>query len=718
MFLNISRFLLISVAFLVPIFVDRGLLFPFTFSKTFLFSLLVLLSGICILLEIFKEKNHGTDIVSKFGAFIKSPVFLSISAYFLIVIISTIFPTDRYFAFWGNIERADGLLGATILYSFFIFSLISFERKHWLWFFKTSVIASVFLLLKGFSDLSNGVVRIESYMGNPAFFAGYLLFSISSALIVIKESKDRLWWYFSGAVAFLSVIGIFLTGTRGTLLGLFVGAVAIMLFLIFAKEELNWGRFNIKKIFIYILVAGVVFSGIFFVTRKADFWQSVPGLSRIAEINPEDDTTKSRLLVWEMSIDSINPKNENMKKFLIGWGPENSFYALDKYYNPIVHKYDSGYIDRSHNKFFDVLVMTGILGLIAWLSVWFFFFRNIFRDRNVISGIMLFFGVSFLVHLMFLFDQMPTSVALYSIFAFSTFYFLKEDESVSSRKNINIIKIFLIVIVIFNTFLFFRGTLISYIQSKKYLNLIKSQDIVLIKDNIENIFNPFSPAQLDIGEEFMNFLQKTYRNNKIMSSNKEDVESMFATAVSMAESYAEKRPQDYRYLSSLSNLYFQRGVTLGDMDSFIIAEKYLRDVMKYVPERPGLKRGLAVNLTTQGRYDEAFKILDDIIEKNDYIPETYYDYGYLHFLKKEFEPALLNFEKSFEMDPEVFKKEGLSLNTKVYGVLLEYFYQKKDKEKFILISKRLKDNDYHASESLDYLIGEIEKGIWPSIDFK
>jgi tetratricopeptide (TPR) repeat protein len=587
-------------------------------------------------------------------------------------------------------------------------------------FFKTSVIASMLLLFKGFSDLSNGVARIESYMGNPAFFAGYLLFSITSALIVIKESKDKFWQYFSGAVALLSIVSIFLTETRGTLLGLFVGLIVTMFFLIFTKEKLTWKGFNLKKIFSGLLVFGIIFSAVFVFTRHANFWDNIPGVSRIADISLEDDTTRSRLLVWQMSIDSVNPKNENIKKTLLGWGLENSFFALDKYYDPLVWVYDSGYIDRSHNKFFDVLVMMGVVGLFSYLAIWFFFFRNIFRERSVASGVILFFGTSFLVHLMFLFDQMPTSVALYSMFAFALFYFNQNkasDNNLSIRSS-NIVYGFLVTIIALNVFVFFSGTVPAYAQSRQYLRLTTKSSISEVNEKISDTFSPFTSAQMYVKDQVMFLLRNILSDKEKFSANQEDVNEIFDKTILGAEEYMQRRPKDYRFLSAVSNLYYQKALTLNDGESLKIAEKYLRGVLEYVPNRPTLIRGLVVNLTNQDRYEEASLIIEDFLENNYDIPEFYYDYGYIKFLNKDFESALIDFEKAFDMKPVLFKDEGLALNVRIYGTLLENFYKKRDKEKFIQISERLKGNEYHASESLDYLIGEIEKGIWPNIDFK
>lgn len=718
MFLNISRFLLIFSAFLVPIYLDYGILFPFTFSKTFIFSLLVLLVGVFLVIEYGTNKESRFELTSEIKSLLKQPLFLSVNIFFFLIIVSTIFATDRYFAFWGTIERGDGLLGLTILYSYFIFLSISFERKHWIWLFKTTIASSIILIFQGLQDIFSGVDRIDASLGNPSWLAGYLLFSITSALIVFNQSKDNIWKGLAIFVVTLSLIEIFFTETRGTILGVLFGGLSVMVFYVFQKNEIRWKNFNVKKIFTRLLVLGAIFSVIFIVTINSNFWQKIPGISRVADISLEDATTKSRLLVWDMSLKAVNPKDQP-KEFLIGWGPENSFFGLDKYYNSYMYRYDGGYVDRSHNKFLDVLVMGGILGLLAYLAIWFFFFRNILREKTFESVTVLFFAVSFLVHIIFLFDQIPTSICLYTLLAFSLSWkgFEKADDK---KHDVNFVfTSFIILLVLLNAFMFFRGTLIGYVQASKYMTIIRSKDVSFIKDNISKAFYPFSMSQNEIGEELMRNVQVMYGNRKSLTpAQKEDLEKLFEITINRAEEYMTIRPKDYRFLSAVSNLYYQRAITLNDIESIKIGEKYLRDVIAYVPNRYTLQRALAVNMINQDRYEEAEDILNNLLDRHDDIPALYYDYGYLKFLGKDFNKAFDFIEKSLDMDNELFRKEGYAENTMIYGVLLEDAYKKRDKEKFIIIAERLKLNEYHASDSLDILIDQIEKGIWPPVDFK
>ncbi len=101
------------------------------------------------------------------------------------------------------------------------------------------------------------------------------------------------------------------------------------------------------------------------------------------------------------------------------------YYVFDKNYNPENYKLMNERFDRSHNKFIDVLVMNGIIGLLSYLlffsAIFWIVFRKIKNSENYfeklswITIISLF--VSYIVHIFFVFETPGNSVLFFFLVA-------------------------------------------------------------------------------------------------------------------------------------------------------------------------------------------------------------------------------------------------------------------------------------------------------------
>ena len=111
--------------------------------------------------------------------------------------------------------------------------------------------------------------------------------------------------------------------------------------------------------------------------------QQVPSLSRMTTILEWDTGTgRVRTLIWEGALDLISVHEPldypdgtqdafNALRPLIGYGPESMYVAYNRFYPPLLGHYESRTAspDRSHNETLDSVVITGVLGLAAYLFV-------------------------------------------------------------------------------------------------------------------------------------------------------------------------------------------------------------------------------------------------------------------------------------------------------------------------------------------------------------
>jgi len=716
--IKIIKIFLWALAF-IPLMVDNLVFSPYITGESLFLRGILVLTSILFLSYFFYKKKFRDGIAQKIKLFIKNPLVISILVFIFITIISTIFAIDKYSAFWGNIERAEGLVGILFFFSFFVFSLLIFEKKDWFCFFKLTLLVSFIVLFKEFWEFFSGIGRPGSFFGNPTFLAGYLLFSIFCALVIFSIEKNKFFKIFSIGIFILSILGIFIAETRGTILGLAVGFVAILIYCIFKGKNVFYKKFNpvrnregsqrpsisngvnLRKISIIILCFLVIFSAVFISTRKNEIWQKVPGFSRVATTSGEDASIQPRLLMWKLSIEAINPVKNGLGKFLIGWGPENFVLVSGKYFNPEQFKYENTWLDRSHNKLLDVLVMNGLLGLMAYLSIWFFLFRFIFKrsirippfveegDFSLVKMSLLFFSTSFFVHLLFIFDQISTSIPFFTALAFAVYFSVDDVVKESKNDSINsktgstgvlIAGIFLVFLTLFLCFIFFRNTLPAYFQMRNYLSIVKNLSPTTIESNLDSVFYPFTTAQMDIRRDFLKGVVDNYNNidTKI-------AKQLFEKALIEAEEYINKRPLDLRFLTFLARIYSSNEMIRLENPKFIEkGEKYFRKVLIFAPNRSDLNYGLALNLTYQNEYKESFDF----------------------------------FEKAFKNAPNSFSQDGKTVE-EIYIIFIQHFYKTRDKENFIKTANRLKENNYIGSAILDQIIEYIEKNNkWPIVDFE
>lgn len=144
--------------------------------------------------------------------------------------------------------------------------------------------------------------------------------------------------------------------------------------------------------------------------ETVDAWRDIPNVGRFGRLlEAESGTGRVRVLIWEGVLDLIAPHEPlafpdgeedpfNFLRPLLGYGPESMYVAYNRFYVPELATLEARNAspDRSHNETFDTLVITGVLGFLAWqvlyLSVFTYGFRWLgvvrsSRDRSVLVAL-------------------------------------------------------------------------------------------------------------------------------------------------------------------------------------------------------------------------------------------------------------------------------------------------------------------------------------------
>ena len=285
MFLKISKvFLYISV--LSVLVVMASTFFPFIGGKYYFFRFAVELALIFLLLWWGFEAKNG-ELEAKFKRVYKKPLFVAVSAFVLAFLLASIFANDPHGAFWSNFERGEGGFQMLHYYVFFVLAVVLLEkREDWEMMFFVSLGAAALMIFYGvaanlgldvyvnkvlaklgidqrlnlISPYQGGTppaslwvrlteARFQGSLGNPAYVAPYLLFSIFYATYLWCSKKLKNIWangLLFGGLMLIFLFFFLLSQTRGGFLGL---AASVLTFLLYAAFSVKRVR---KQIVVYL----------------------------------------------------------------------------------------------------------------------------------------------------------------------------------------------------------------------------------------------------------------------------------------------------------------------------------------------------------------------------------------------------------------------------------------------------------------------------------
>ncbi|MEK7451450.1 MAG: O-antigen ligase family protein [Patescibacteria group bacterium] len=689
---------------LAPLIVSNATIYPFVFPKIVFYRVLVEFAFILSLAYIILIPKG--EFKERFAA--RSPVIVFLALFFLSLVVSALLAENVYRAFWGDIERGVGIFGFLHFYVFLILAMVFFKSVDWERFFKLSLIVG--FLLIGFAFLEYFGWRFlflnppqkprpESLIGNPAFFATHLIFLSAFGFLVFKKAGDALkkipsplgyfWKYFSVSVSFLAIMTIFMTGTRGAILGIGIGFLALLVYFAVRKESLKWLRF----ISVAAILVSIIFALAFWQTRGAEFWQKIPGLDRLAKtavLDVDDPSTQFRLITWKLSWKAFKEKP------IFGWGPENYIVAYEKYYDPDYALYGETWLDRAHNTFFDVLVMQGLFGVFAYLglilSVIYVIFKKIVKQDFYLAAVFFAGVVAYFVQNLVIFDQIVSYAVFFSFIGYIA-YFEKSEEFpfspvaapafVADRKYELIVKgvsVFVILIAIYSVA---AHNLIPYNQGiafKKSPSI--SANVFDVEGAVKRAIYPYNFAQYGIRVQGIDTVYSdAYFNNEEYVSNPK-FRPLGETLVKMIGELVELEPYDVRIHIRLVEMLngFSRGMTEEEISKTKIyeaAEKLMREAAKRAPKRQEVYYHLAFNLAAQKKFDEAAEVAQYAIDLQPKVARANYHLGLVLALAGKNEESQKAIAKAEELAPNFERFMGTDINNiaifyKTWGLADKY----------------------------------------------
>ena len=447
-FSRISKWYLFVAVFAVVI-VMTSIFFPFIGGKDYFFRTAIQLSLIFYVLAWAFEARAG-EIEAHIKAAFKNPLVIATTIFLVIFLLACAFALDPHAAFWSNYERGEGGFQVIHYYLFFLLLALLMRREDdWKNIFRFSLVAGMLMIIYGvlgnfgvngfIGAYASGTIptgfwhilidgRFQGSLGNPAYVAPYLIFSMFfAAYLWVKKRQAgtaNIWTNIGyGSLIVVFLIFFILSQTRGAFLGLGAGVFVLLLYVLMKAGG------KVRKWSLIILLLFIALGIGVYTFRNTNFIQNLPA-GRLLQISFSDTTAQTRFWTWGSAWKGF------LERPILGWGPENFTAVFDKYFNPkhyIPGQNTETWFDRAHSLLFDYLSETGILGLLSYLAmfgiVFWMFFRRKGADqagssRTAIErGLVLAVPVAYLVQGVAIFDVLPMYLNLFLFLAFAVHYF-------------------------------------------------------------------------------------------------------------------------------------------------------------------------------------------------------------------------------------------------------------------------------------------------------
>jgi len=649
---------------LTPFFVDAKTYFPFIIGKATVFRFLVEIMAIIWVLMIVKgETKLKLNNLSK--AFL---------VYALVILISAFLGVNFTWSFFSGNERMEGVFGIWHFILFFLIISSAFDLYDFKTILKTEIGISVlygFLSLLIYSGGRIGVVsatpRLSGFTGNPSYLGTYFIFNSLLALYFFFEEyelKKKLLNYWL-VISFFEALLIFISGTRGGMIGFSLGVLYLLGFLIFSKKAQNYPL--LKKISFFVLIAGIIFIGAGFSLKNTFLVKNNFALERLTSISLKDPTGAARILSAKIAFKSF------LEKPLFGWGPENYEAAYITNFDPQVIKVLPGdfYFDRAHNKPMEVLATTGIFGLLSYLAIFFFAFRILEKTKKkegqfltalVFEAIL----IGYFVQNIFLFDFHESYLMFFLVLGFISSlsegglsYSAHNDKISSQQKKdftAELTKGFILIVSFCLIFYSLTQFVIKpYFTSRNIISIIRA----LAKQDNENASKLLRQTLNNAGflkEDATIGVKKGYSSYSLPTeASKSFVESLLLETINLLN----KEPWNYRLLMNKAEL--EMFASSWDEDKIKEAEKTSQDLVKLAPYFPQTHILLSKVYFLENDLEKAKEEAEKTIVIYPQEPTPYYILGLYYSDKKDNENALKYFVQAAKYGYP-FKDKNMILN--------------------------------------------------------
>ena len=644
MLVNKFSFYLLQASFLlVPLYFNKNVLRFRTSQEALLFFFVIMLLWLMALKYLFSPQK-GHHIYYTVPSHHKAVI-----AFVLILILSLIISPNR----WVSLQ--DFLL--FLSYFAFYFIVISnvgnkklfYSIIHTLFF--TAFIVSFYTVIQyyGLDPFLKEMTQLTSTIGQKNWISNYLsmIFPVAFSYFLLEKIKrNRIFYFFLLSILYMALMicqsrGIWISITLTIMLAIYI-IIKFKFYKIFKRN---------KKWLVLLLVTFLAITVIYSTDNPLNKSAITVPQRAMSTFDENDPSINTRFLIWNTTFDMIKDKpilGSGIGSFKMNY----LFYQAEFLKNNSYYLKYSGNAKEAHNEYLQLLAEVGILGLVSFLIIFYFFYKKILfilfyenistQEKSILLGLLL--GITvFLIHCLFTFPlHVPAlGMTFFGIMGLSVAYIgtiniKKRDEqkenalntkknNVFRNRNILLLSIILLSIIDFcllNSLVFrpYYAELL-YFQGLRH-TVDQDHDLALMKFKKAYWFNPYDGKNLHA-------LGGTYLNLK----NYKKAEKLLVKAK--------------HYLNDI-NTFYNLGLVYSQIDLYKKAEDEFKQAIYLNP-----------------KYDKA-----------------YYDLGYLYFMQEKFDDTIKQWNKILEIEPN-FPNKHIVLNNlgivytkkKMPNKALEYFLE-------------------------------------------
>ncbi|TRZ83680.1 O-antigen ligase family protein [bacterium] len=580
---------------LTPLIVFRSVIYPFFFSKAIFFQIIVeILTILWLIYLLFGYRAQE----NKFKW--KTPLFWTLLAFVVVNFLAAVFGVNFTQSFWSNFERMDGLFFLIHLFVYFLLLRSFFEEKDWKIFWQ--VFLGISLIVGIISLLSPGetVGRIAGIFGNPIYLGAFFTFSTFIGAWFFFCEKRKIWRMFFGVATIFYFILVVLSGSRGPFIGVIIGLLGLSFLAIFILKPSKRIKTAMELSFLILILLGGTAYGF----RSSPLLERT-ALGRVIDLKID----QARIITWEISLSAWRAKP------ILGWGQENFEAAFSQHFKPELFRYEQSWFDKPHNKYLEILTGSGILGLLAYLSIigtLVFYLKSLFRKRKTVTVFFSGLVIAYLFQNIFAFDTPATYLIFFSVISFLDFEYQvigkpKVQEQKLKTKDLSVAeKSFCIILIVLLCASLYQYNWKAIKSSRLFevtLNLpaqtqISGKEIIKTYQEILNIFPQNS-------HQFRLLMTERIANLAIEGDARFQDEEVLASLDVELKKNLTDYPLSIKSYFGLAKVYQLLGVTTGDAKYTNLAKKTLLDGLDKFPKRVDFYRELAQTENLLGNEKEA-----------------------------------------------------------------------------------------------------------------
>lgn len=570
---------------------------------------------------------------------------------------------DLSWSFWSELDRMTGLLlWFHLLAVYGLFACWFSSEKSWVtvWLVASLVaivVSLVFLLgLMGIGLISS--TNSGSTLGNSTFLGTYLLFAIVFSYLLASQATTQFGRTLGWVALGMTALTLLLTDAY-TAIAVFVGGLVLFYALrLLGRPSRLAKRWGASILIILVCVSATVAFSVF--QEGSIVQQKLIGVS-----------TGSRFVVWQIAFEAIKERP------LLGWGLENFQSAFLTHYNPCLGSDYCGaslWFDRAHNKLLDLLVETGVIGLLAYLGVFVGSFWSLWRFRtSQAMGSGAFAALATLLAMYFVQSLMAFDTVtslLFLVIALSYIRFVTRETSVQEEVHVRK-PVLMYVGAILGTALL-PLALYVFVWQPVRANVATHTATTIVDPDVYlddyRVGTSVSPMGLYLRRIYLadyTITRLWYGDpSDVLASSKFIEEEIAIAKAALEQTIAQKSDYLRAYLHLGQLLQVRERFFPGT--NFLDAETVLREAIARFPLQPQAYWSLASVYLEAGRVTEAIALTRQVVERS---PESE-EAAVLHLLAVRFLDDEVSYASESEAVIRVFSQARADVDTVANADLL------------------------------------------------